>query len=268
MRRFSFLLLLSFLLTAGLAQANPDTVLTGFSSQGSNTIYVVAARQDGQWMTQRDMAGLAGPDQSGQPWQLFGLTSSAKSINGQRLEVNANGTLKAKLASGAPINALAVRGGTASQPRTATLAKNAAVVDALTAYLRGKGVSLAKARVTQCASVDLLGDGRTEWLVCGSSRDQFARGDLKDNPSDYSFAVMMWDDPKQGGLHIEPLSVETIGNPNGVNDLYEFVGVADLDGSGKMVAALRSHYYMGGRFGVWTFDGESVSRQMTGGWQQ
>lgn len=268
MRRFSILLLLSFLLTAGFACANPDTALTGFSTKGSTTIYVVAARQDAQWMTQADMTGLAGPDQSGQPWQLFGLTSSAKSINGQRLEVDANGTLKAKLTDGAPINALAVRGGMASQPRTATLAKNAAVVDALTAYLRGQGVRIAKARVTQCASVDLLGDGRTEWLVCGSSRDQIVQGNAKDSPSDYSFAVMVWDDPKTGGLHIEPLALETIGSPNGVSDLFDFVGVADLDGSGKMVAALRSSYYMGGRFGVWTFDGERVSRQITGGWQQ
>ena len=267
MRTFSLLVVLSLVLTAGLAQADPGTVIFGASAKGSDTVFVAAARNGDQWLAQRDMGQLAGPQQYGHAWQLFGLTSTVDNVPGKGIKMTSSAAMVAKLSDRASISALAVSGGSARQPRTATLVKDAAVVDALTAWLRDKGVRLSKARVTQSARVDLLGDGHPEWLVCGSSRDDIVNGNAKANPSDYSFAVMVWNDPKTSSLHIEPLHSETVGDRFVPSNLYEFVGVADLDRSGHMSVALRARYFQGGRLDIWSYDGQRVSRGITNGWQ-
>lgn len=254
-------------LIVGLACATPSPLTLGYTHKGARAVDIATQRKGGVWLEGEATARLA---ETGRPrgarddWRLFTLTGQCALPRGGPIVSDETGSLIAPLTAAAPGEGVALRGGTPTQPRHGTSVTHPQVVDAVTRVLREHGTTVAKTRVVQCVKVDLDGDKHSEWLVCARSRDDIHHGDVPRKADDYSLALLLCEAP-QGSLRVEALHVEATPAPE-MSLSYRWVGVVDLDGDGRLEAALHTQHYEGGGLEIWSFDGKQASKTASGGW--
>lgn len=130
-------------------------------------------------------------------------------------------------------------------PRTpkAINLKDPVYVSMVSTFLKTKKTPKPQVKITQAYRVDLEGDGQEEVLIAAT---RYISNDTSDaNKGDYSFVMLR----KIVGGKVQNMlldgefynSFKDFSAPN----TYEFSGVADLNGDGKMEIIVHSHYYEG-----------------------
>ncbi|MEW6277886.1 MAG: hypothetical protein AB1758_04625 [Candidatus Eremiobacterota bacterium] len=132
----------------------------------------------------------------------------------------------------------------ALRPATEVDRAEAATVDAVTAFLAGKGVAVPRARLSQNVSVDLDGDGRSERVVVASS-------------TDYALLAVVT------GVQVTPLRLVTTG-------VYwrdhRVLLVADLDGQGGPEVVERYEVHEGYGVVIYGQDGDTWKAMTRSDW--
>jgi hypothetical protein len=118
--------------------------------------------------------------------------------------------------------------------------------------------------VVQVVRTDLDGDGMEEVLVTFENTES-AVGER----GDYSIIYMR--SPQIDGSVADSVVLHSLVDPNLADDGFPFMfrvrllGVADLNGDGKMEVAVHTWYYEGAGITVFEFDGDSLTQVMSNG---
>lgn len=147
-------------------------------------------------------------------------------------------------------------------PRRATVipTNNGTYRTIVSSFLKTKGFRNPAIDIKQIYKIDLDGDGVDEVLISASHYKR----ELYELPSvgDYSFTLVRTAKGRVVQTHLLEGEFFPVRVPRDIwpPNVYEFTGVADLNGDGRMEIIVSSHYYEGGTDGAFEIkDGKPVA---------
>lgn len=114
---------------------------------------------------------------------------------------------------------------------------DAAITDAVTTFLRSKGIRRSPTKIKEAISVDLDGDGTAEMIITGHYYRRWDEFEL--SAGDYSFALFrVGSGPAARNLLLDGQFLDQRIDADYAE--HSIVAVADLNGDGRMEIAIRS----------------------------
>jgi hypothetical protein len=211
--------------------------------------YLFGATADGKWMKAED-AAKALPGET--TYQVYGLTQSLGQAKGGKPKpteedvcsdvltvslspIPDNGVI----ALSAPWNALPRK----PQPIDPT---QKVYVDAVSDFLKTKGIKQPKVKIDKILRVDLDGDGEDEVLISATNYLQKDEGVPMRSPAG-SYSMVLLRRVVAGKVETQLIDGEFYPKATDYNapNAYKVIAVLDLDGDGKMEVVVASQYYEG-----------------------
>lgn len=233
----------------------------------TSTGYLFGGSADGKWIK----AEKAAKSMKGRTaFRVFGLTQEmGKATAGKpkpdkdeacadMLEVSLPSTPEGGLiALSAPWNAL---------PRKPQIADptQQVYVDAVREFLESRRMSDPKVKITRILRVDLDGDGEEEVLI--NATNYFTEdGDVPlDTAAPGSYSIVLLRRVVAGKVQTELIAGEFyVKDESSPSNLYEIMGVLDLNGDGKLEIIVHSHYYEGSATTIYDCSGEKCQEALS-----
>jgi len=129
-------------------------------------------------------------------------------------------------------------------------------VDAVREFLESRRMSDPKVKITRILRVDLDGDGEEEVLV--NATNYFTEdGDVPlDTAAPGSYSIVLLRRVVAGKVQTELIAGEFyVKDESSASNLYEILGVLDLNGDGKLEVIVHSHYYEGSETTIYDCSG-------------
>ena len=143
-------------------------------------------------------------------------------------------------------------------PRKARIADPTQQVylDAVRDFLKGRGISDPKVKITRILRVDLDGDGEDEVLINATNYFTKDNDVPMESPKRGSYSIVLLRRVVAGKVQTEFVAGEvyTKEESNAAN-VYEIPAVLDLNGDGKLEVIVHSHYYEGGETTIYDCSG-------------
>ena len=231
--------------------------------------YLFGAASNGKWI-KADEAAKALPDET--TYQVYGLTQSLSEAKGSNPKPSEGDVCsdvltvslspkpdKGVIALAAPWNALP------RKPRIADTTQQV-YVDAVSDFLKRKGIEQPKVKIESILRVDLDGDGGEEVLI--SATNYFCKDDsvpMRSPAGSYSMVLLrrvvvgkVQTQLVEGEFH--PQACVRRDDSFDAPNVYKVIATLDLDGDGKMEIVVGSNYYEGEAITIYRCDPKKVEQ--------
>ena len=211
----------------------------------------------------RDDAQSKGALIPGVRWQLFGLNGAGPSVTSDKGQIDDvpqsyYAQLRQNVTGDKPLIAISNASPNAQPrlPRAQNLNQES-YQRAVAALLRARGLSVARAKLTQLLRVDLNGDGTDEVLMVATSRPDYGHT-AQEKRGDYAIMALRYVDNGVVKTQVLDASISKKDVTFSAPGYFEVMSCVDVDGDGKMEIVGANGYYEGNGFEVWKFDGHSA----------
>lgn len=224
----------------------------------ADTGYLFGGSADGKWIKAEKVA----KSMKGRTaFRVFGLTQEVGKATGGKpkfadaevcsdmLKVSLPSTKEGVIALSAPWNALP------RKPQVADPTERV-YVDAVRDFLESRRMSDPQVKITRILRVDLDGDGEEEVLI--NATNYFTEdGDVPmDTAAPGSYSIVLLRRVVAGKVQTELIAGEFyVKDESSASNLYEILGVLDLNGDGKLEVIVHSHYYEGSETTIYDCSG-------------
>jgi hypothetical protein len=228
--------------------------------------YLFGAISDGTWIKANEAMNLLGDEIT---YRVYGLTQALGEAKGGKPkpeEVPCEETLAVSLSPKPEKGVIAIAAPWNAQPRKPQVIDptQKIYVDAVSDFLRTKGIEQAKVKIDNILRVDLDGDGGEEVLI--STTNYFSKDGhvpMRSPAGSYSMVLLR----RVIAGKVETQLVEGEFHPKacpgkGTDDdasfdapnAYKVIGTFDLDGDGKLEIVIDSRYYEGSETTIYRCD--------------
>jgi hypothetical protein len=227
--------------------------------------YLFGAIADGKWIKAEDAAkSIAGET----TFRIYGLTQSLGQAKGGKptLAQDCGETLAVSLSPKPEKGVIALAAPWNALPRKPRLADptQQVYVNAVSDFLKTKGIEQPKVKIDSILRVDLDGDGEDEVLI--SATNYFSKDDrvpMRSPAGSYSMVLLrrvvagkVESQLVEGEFHPKAYvrKEDSFDAPN----TYKVIATLDLDGDGKLEVVVGSNYYEGEEITIYRCDPKKV----------
>ena len=236
------------------------------------TGYFFGASEKGNWVKADKAAKSVGKKTT---YQVYGLTKQVGQITAGKpksVEEPCPDTLTVSLSSKPKDGVIGLAATWNALPRKPIIADTtqSVYVDAVRDFLKARGVTDPKVRITRILRVDLEGDGEAEVLI---SATNYFSGD-KSNvhpaapfseapihaPQGGSYSIVILRRVIEGNVQTKLVAGEVYAKPDEsvAPNVYNLAAVLDLNGDGKLEVIVHSFYYEGGQTTIYRCEPDKI----------
>jgi len=241
------------------------------------TGYFFGGSENGKWIKADQAAKSTGKKTT---YQVYGLTKKAGEITGGKpksVDEPCPDTLMASLSSKPKEGVIGLAATWNALPRKPVIADatQSVYVEAVRDFLKERGVTDPKVRITRILRVDLDGDGEEEVLI--SATNYFTDEKSNDSsaapfpgapihaPQPGSYSIVMLRRFVDGNVKTKLVAGEVYAKPDEsvAPNVYNLAAVLDLNGDGKLELIVHSFYYEGGQTTIYSCEPDKIEAALS-----
>lgn len=242
-----------------------------------DTGYFFGATKDGKWIKAGQAAKATGKKTT---YQVYGLTTQIGQITtGKPKSVDepCPDTLMVSLSSKPKDGVIGLAAPWNALPRKPAIADitQSDYVDAVGDFLKARGITDPKVRISRILRVDLDGDGEEEVLINATnyftdnksndtSAAPFPEAPIE-SPQAGSYSIVMLRRLIDGNVQTKLVAGEVYAKPDEpvAPNVYNLTAVLDLNGDGKLEVIVHSFYYEGGQTTIYRCQPDKIEEVLS-----